>query len=109
MAEVMMIVKDIRILICVKLILERSSFNCVHKRFQKNVTTKDATYECINEILSALKAELIVSGNFCNLAKAWVNHDTYLFTLHFHGITGKANEWIKSYLRERYQRVMVKI
>ena len=64
MAEVIMIVKGIRILICVKLILERSSFNCVHKTFQKNVTTKDATYELINEILSALKAKLTVGGNF---------------------------------------------
>lgn len=106
-----MTVKGIRILICVKLILERSCFNCVRKRFQKNVTTKDATYELINKILSALQVEFIVGGNFCDLAKAFdcVNHDTYLCTLNFHGITGKANEWITSYLRDRYQRVKVKI
>lgn len=101
-----MAVKGIRILICV-----RSSFNCVHKRFQKKVTTKDATCELINEILSTLKPELIVGGNFCDLAKTFdcVNHDTYLCTLNFHGITGKTNEWIKSYLGDRYQRMMVKI
>lgn len=106
-----MIMKGIRILICVKLILERSPFNCVHKRFQKHVTVKDATCELINEILSALKATLIVGGNLCDLAKAFdcVNHATYLCTLNFHRITGKANEWITSYLRDSYQRVMVKI
>jgi len=42
------------------------------RSFLKNVTTKDATCELINEILSALKAELIVGGNFCDLAKAFV-------------------------------------
>jgi len=96
-------VKGIRILICVKVILERSSFNCLHKRFQKNVTTKDPTYELINEILSALKAKLIVGGSFGDLAKAFdcVNHVIFLCTFNFHGITGKANEWIKSYLRDR--------
>lgn len=106
-----MTVKGIRILICVKLILERSCFNCVHKRFQKNVTTKDATYELINKILIVLKVKLIVGGNFCDLAKAFdcVYHNTYLCTLNFHGITGKVNEWITSYLRDRYQRVKVKI
>jgi hypothetical protein len=46
--------KVVRILSCVKWILERSSFNYVFKRFRKNVTTKTATYESINEILSAL-------------------------------------------------------
>jgi hypothetical protein len=71
MAEVIMTVKGIRILFFVKLILERSSFNYVHKRFQKNVTTKDTTYELINKILSAVKAKLIVGRNFCDLAKAF--------------------------------------
>jgi hypothetical protein len=28
--------------------------------------------------------------------------------LNFYGITGKANEWIKSYLQNRYQRVEIK-
>lgn len=106
-----MTVKGIRILICVKLVLERSSFNCAHTRFQKKVTTEDATYVLIDEILSAVKSELIVGGNFCYLAKAYdcVNHDICVCTLNFYGITGKANECIRSHLRDRYQRVMVKI
>jgi hypothetical protein len=36
-----------------------------------------------------------------------VNHDILLSKLNVYGITGKANDWIKSYLRDRYQRVEI--
>ena len=50
---------------------------------------------------------LIVGGVFCDLAKAFdcVNQDVLLFNLNFYGITDTTNEWIISYLRDRYQRV----
>jgi hypothetical protein len=68
--------------------------------FRKILTTKGATYVLVNKTLSAVKTELIVEGNFSYLAKAFdcVNCDIYLCTLNFHGITGKANECVKSYL-----------
>jgi hypothetical protein len=52
-----------------------------------------------------------VGGIFCDLAKAFdcVNHDILLSKLNFNGVTSKANEWIKSYLRDRYQRVEMEI
>jgi hypothetical protein len=64
----------------------------------------------INDILSALNDRLIVGGIFCDLAKTFdcVNHDILLAKLNFYEITGKANEWIKSYLKNRYQRVEIK-
>jgi len=34
--------------------------------------------------------------------------DILLYKLNFYGINGKAYEWIKSYLRNRYQRVEIK-
>jgi hypothetical protein len=71
----------------------------------KTLTTKKATYELINDILSALKDKLIVGGIYCDLAKAF---DILLSKLNLYGITGKANEWIKSCLKNRYQRVEIK-
>jgi hypothetical protein len=38
-----------------------------------------------------------VGGIFCDLSK----FDILLSKLNFYGITGKANEWIKSYLENR--------
>lgn len=78
-----------------------------HCRFRRNLTPEEANYEWINELLSACIAKLIVEGLFCDFAKAFdcVNQDILLFKLNFYGITGTANEWIISYLSDRYQRM----
>jgi hypothetical protein len=69
-----------------------------------------ATYELINGILSALSDKLIVGGTVCDLAKVLdcSNHDILLLKLNFYEINGKANELIKSYLRNRHQRTEIK-
>jgi hypothetical protein len=78
-----------------------------HCRFRKNLTTEEATHELINELLSAVIDKLIVRGVCCDLAETFdcVNQDILLLKLNFYGITGTANEWIISYLSDRYQRV----
>jgi hypothetical protein len=38
----------------------------------------------------------------------YVNHNVLLSKLEFYGITGRANKLIKSYLSDRYQRVIIK-
>jgi len=60
-------------------------------------------------ILTALSNKLLVGGILCDLYKAFdfVNHDILLSKMEFYGISGKANNLIKSYLHDRHQRVLV--
>jgi hypothetical protein len=52
---------------------------------------------------------MVVDGIFCDLHKAfyWVNYDILLSKFEFYGPSGKANNLIKSYLQDRYQRVLI--
>jgi len=52
---------------------------------------------------------LSVAGIFCNLEKDFdcVNHDILVDNVQFYGITGKFLGLIQSYLRGRYQKVLI--
>jgi hypothetical protein len=77
--------------------------------FRCNTSTETAIYALINNILSSLNNKLMFWGLFCDLQKAFdcVNHDILLSKMKFYGITGIANKLIESYLRNRYQRVVI--
>jgi hypothetical protein len=78
--------------------------------FRNNTTTEKAIYQLSNNILKALDNKYLVGGIFCDLTKAFdcVDHDILLGKLKFYGIKGSANNLIKSYLKDRYQRVVIR-
>jgi len=51
----------------------------------------------------------MVGGIFCDVQKAFdcVNHNILLIKLEFYGITGINYKLLKSYLKGRYQRVVL--
>jgi hypothetical protein len=53
--------------------------------------------------------KLSVGGIFHDLEKSFdcMNHDILLLKLKFYGVIGKAYILIKSYLKDRYQRVLI--
>ena len=84
------------------LVKEQFGFRC-------NSSTEIAIYTLINNILSSLHNRTIVGGLFCDLQKAFdcVNYDILLSKMKFYGIRGVANRLMESYLRNRYQRVII--
>ena len=61
------------------------------------------------KILNALNNKIMVGGIFCDLQKAFdcVDHNILLTKLEFYGITGITLKLIKSYLNDRYQKVVL--
>jgi hypothetical protein len=63
----------------------------------------------MNNILNALNNKELVDSIFCDLHKAFdcVNYDILLSKLEHYGITGRVYDLVKSYLLDRYQRVII--
>jgi hypothetical protein len=84
----------------------------VHEQFgfRNNSSTEAASHNLINNILDAPNNKFTVGGIFCDSMKAsdCVNHAILLSKLEFYGITSSAYNLMKSYLSDRYQRVLIK-
>jgi hypothetical protein len=77
--------------------------------FRENSSTALAPYNLLDNIYMALNNKCIVGGIFCDLRKAsdCVSHDILLSKMEFYGIKGIAQKLMRSYLRGRYQRVIL--
>jgi len=77
--------------------------------FRNNSSTERASSKLINEILLALNNKLTVGGIFCDLGKAHdsANYDMLLSNCEFYRFRGKTNALLRSYLSDRYQRVLI--
>ena len=78
--------------------------------FREKSSTDMATYAPLNTVLLSLDKKLLVGGIFCDLQKAFdcVNHNILLTKLEFYSISGIATQLMRSYLNDRYQRVVIK-
>ena len=74
------------------------------------MSTETAAFSFFNNILNLLDSRKIVGGLFLDLRKAFdcVEHDLLLAKLNFYGITGKRNKLMESYIKDRFQRVVLK-
>ena len=63
----------------------------------------------INNILLSVHNKLLVGGLFCDLQRAFdcLNREILLSNMRFYGTWDIANNLIKSYLQDRYQRVLI--
>ena len=77
--------------------------------FRMGLTTENTAYKLINEVLSALNNKQIVGGMFCDLIKAFdcVNHDILITKIENYGIIGKGKELFQSYIKGRYQPILI--
>ena len=77
--------------------------------FRSEYNTTDCLADLIDEITKALDEEKYAVSLFLDLSKAFdtVNHSILLSKLGLYGIRGNENQWFRSYLSNRKQKVFV--
>lgn len=78
--------------------------------FRQSRSTTTAIYEYLHSILKAIDEKEMATGIFLDLSKAFdvIDHDILLHKLECKGIRGISNEWIRTYLTNRQQSVVLK-
>lgn len=77
--------------------------------FRKGITTQEAIFIPISNILMVLNKLQQVGGIFCDLQEVFkcVNHKTALGKLNYYGKQGVNIKWFESHLTNRKQRTEV--
>ena len=77
--------------------------------FQRNLSTSSAVMELIEEITNNIEQKKKTGGIFIDLKKAFdtVNHEILIRKAEHYGLRGKVNDWLKSYLSNRRQYVVI--
>ena len=77
--------------------------------FRTSSSTEKTSYKLTDNILNAVNNRMMVGGIFCDIQKAFdcVNHNTLLTKLEFYEITGITYKVLQSYLKGRYERVVL--
>ena len=82
--------------------------NCQYG-FRSQMSTSHALMDLVEEITSSIDAKKISIGVFIDLKKDFdtVNHNMLIDKLQYYGIRRIAQEWLKSYLKDRKQFVQI--
>jgi hypothetical protein len=81
-----------------------------HFGFGKSLSTENAAFKLTNIVLKAINQKMHVGVIFCDLSKAfdYINHKILLAKLHCYGIQGTGENWFRSCLTNRKQKVQIK-
>ena len=77
--------------------------------FREKLSTYSSNNPLINSILKAFEEYKFVGGLFSDIHKAFdcVNHEILIAKLETYGISGSSKKLIQTYLKDRYERVVI--
>ena len=79
------------------------------QQFRSKHSTAHALINITEKIKSALDQNKVSCGIFIDLQKAFdtVNHEILLHKLNYYGFRGLVNDWFRSYLHEKKQKICI--
>ncbi|XP_045470540.1 uncharacterized protein LOC123677854 [Harmonia axyridis] len=88
---------------------EEDLFNHTQHGYLHGRSTQTAIFQFVQYILELLEDKKMALGIFLDISKAYdsLNMEYLLKKLEFYGVRGNANDWLKSYMSYRKQRVTV--
>ena len=77
--------------------------------FRQNMSTETAIFNLVNDILADINKKQKTAGLFLDLSKAFdcIDHEKLFEKMYKYGIRGECLSWVRSYLSERHQSVMI--